>query len=87
MAAPGFGHHVAVARLPREGGSTMSDSPLEPHPQDDDRINVLVESELVYWTREFRVTRAQLAAAIEQVGPRVGDLRRVLGPTTRQEPG
>jgi hypothetical protein len=64
----------------------MSDNPLEPNPQDHDRINVLVESELVYWTREFNVTREQLAAAIEQVGPRIPDLRRVLGPTMHVEP-
>lgn len=64
----------------------MSDSPLEPNPQDDDRINVLVESELVYWTDEFKVTREPLAAAIEQVGPRVPDLRRVPGPTPHTEP-
>lgn len=57
----------------------MSDNVLEPGPKDYDRINVLVEAELEYWTRQFRVTRAQLAAAIEQVGPAIPDLRRVLG--------
>ena len=57
----------------------MSENVLEPNPQDYDRINVLVESELEYWTREFHVTREQLAAAIEQVGPRIPDLRKVLG--------
>lgn len=65
----------------------MSDNPLEPNPQDDDRINVLVDSDLAYWTREFKVSREQLAAAIEQVGPRIADLRRVLGPTARAETG
>lgn len=64
----------------------MSDSPLEPNPQDDDRINVLVEPELVYWTNEFKITREPLAAAIEQVGRRVPDLRRVLGLTAHAEP-
>ncbi len=64
----------------------MSDSPLEPNPHDHDRINVLVESELVYWTREFGVSREQLAAAIQQVGPAIPDLRRVLGPTRHVEP-
>lgn len=57
----------------------MSDNVLEPNPQDYDRINVLVESELAYWTTQFGVTREQLAAAIEQVGPAIPDLRRVLG--------
>ncbi len=57
----------------------MSDNVLEPGPQDYDRINVLVEDELVYWTRQFGVSREQLAQAIQDVGPRIPDLRRVLG--------
>ncbi|SHG60050.1 DUF3606 domain-containing protein [Massilia sp. CF038] len=57
----------------------MSESVLEPGPQDYDRINVLVEAELVYWTKAFGVTRERLAAAIQEVGPRIPDLSRVLG--------
>ena len=57
----------------------MSDNVLEPGPQDYDRINVLVEAELEYWTKQFGVSREQLAAAIEQNGPRIADLRKVLG--------
>jgi len=57
----------------------VSDNVLEPGPQDYDRINVLVEAELEYWTKQFRVSREQLAAAIEQSGPRIADLRKVLG--------
>ena len=57
----------------------MSENVLEPGPQDYDRINVLVEAELAYWTRQFGVSREQLAAAINQVGPAIADLRRVLG--------
>jgi hypothetical protein len=57
----------------------VSESVLEPGPQDYDRINVLVEAELAYWTKAFGVTREQLAAAIQQVGPRIPDLRKVLG--------
>ncbi|MFB9243651.1 DUF3606 domain-containing protein [Massilia antarctica] len=57
----------------------MSDNPLEPNPQDYDRINVNVEAELAYWAAQFGVTRARLAEAIEQVGPRVVDLQRFLG--------
>ncbi len=57
----------------------MSDNVLEPGPQDYDRINVNVEAELVYWTREFQVSREQLAMAIQEVGPRIPDLRRKLG--------
>jgi len=57
----------------------MSDNPLEPGPQDYDRVNVLVEAELDYWSKSFGVTRARLAEAIAQVGPAITDLRRVLG--------
>ena len=57
----------------------MSENVLEPGPQDYDRINVLVEAELVYWTAQFGVTRERLAEAIQQVGPAIPDLRRVLG--------
>ncbi len=57
----------------------MSDNPLEPGPQDDDVINVLVESELDYWTGHFGVPRQRLAEAIQAVGPRIGDLRKALG--------
>ena len=57
----------------------MSDNLLEPGPQDYDRINVLVEAELIYWTEQFGVSRQRLAQAIQEVGPRIADLRRVLG--------
>jgi hypothetical protein len=65
--------------LRQTGETTVSDNVLEPGPQNYDRINVLVEAELVYWTRQFGVTREQLAQAIQDVGPRIPDLRRVLG--------
>ena len=57
----------------------VSDNPLEPGPQNSDIINVLVESELDYWTRHFGVPRQRLAEAIQAVGPRIADLRKVLG--------
>jgi ribosomal protein S6E (S10) len=57
----------------------MSDNPLEPGPQDYDRINVLVESEVAYWSKELGVSREQLARAIEEVGERVVDVKRQLG--------
>lgn len=56
----------------------MSDNPLEPGPQDYDRINVLVESELAYWSKEFGVSRERLAQAIQEVGERVPDVRKRL---------
>lgn len=57
----------------------MSDNPLEPGPQDYDRVNVNVESEIDYWSRELGISRARLAEVIEEVGPRVADIRRRLG--------
>jgi hypothetical protein len=57
----------------------MSDYAREPGEHDYDRINVLVEDELSYWTSQFGVTREQLAQAIQDVGPRIYDLRKVLG--------
>lgn len=77
---------VQRTTAPTRKETTVSDSPLEPNPQDYDRINVNVEAELVYWTKEFQCSRAQLAAAIQQVGPRIPDLRGVLGPTLHHEP-
>jgi hypothetical protein len=59
----------------------MSDNPLEPGPQDYDRINVNVESEIEYWSKELGVSRERLARAIEAVGEKVGDVRRQLGLT------
>jgi hypothetical protein len=57
----------------------MSDYAHEPGERDYDRINVMVEDELSYWTRQFGVTRERLAQAIQDVGPRIYDLRKVLG--------
>jgi hypothetical protein len=62
-------------------GNAMSDNPLEPGPQDYDRINVNVESEVEYWSKELGVSRERLARAIEAVGEKVGDVRRQLGLT------
>jgi hypothetical protein len=61
----------------------MSDNPLEPGPQDYDRINVLVESDVAYWSKELGVSREQLARAIEEVGERVVDVKRQLGLSAR----
>jgi len=56
----------------------MSDNPLEPHPQPYERINVLVDSELDYWTKQLNVTRPVLARVIEEVGEKVEDVKRKL---------
>lgn len=57
----------------------MSENPLEPGPQDYDRINVNVESELAYWSKEFGVSRERLAKVIEEVGPGVPEVKKKLG--------
>ncbi|MDB5962841.1 MAG: hypothetical protein JWP59_4135 [Massilia sp.] len=56
----------------------MADNPLEPDPQPYDRINVMVESDIVYWTKELNVSRALLARVIEEVGEKVEDVKRKL---------
>ena len=66
-------------RLTQPEEAIVSDNPLEPGPQDYDRINVNVESEIEYWSRELGISRARLAELIEEVGPRVLDIRRKLG--------
>lgn len=57
----------------------MSENPLEPGPQDYDRINVNVESELAYWSKELGVPRERLAKVIEEVGPGVPEVKKKLG--------
>jgi hypothetical protein len=56
----------------------MSAYARKPAEHDYDRVNVMVEDELAYWTSQFGVTREQLAQAIQDVGPRLYDLRKVL---------
>ena len=68
----------------------MEDNPLAPGPQDQDRINVALESDVVYWTRKLGVSRELLTLAIGHVGPRAGDVARYLQrrapPTARGAP-
>jgi hypothetical protein len=68
-----------------EQENTVADNVLEANRQEHDRFNVNVEAEPVYWTREFQCSREQLAMAIQQLGRRVPDLRRVLGPNPHHE--
>ena len=56
----------------------MLNNPLEPNPQPYERINVLVDSEIDYWTKELNVTRPVLARVIEEVGEKVDDVKRRL---------
>ncbi len=55
-----------------------TDNPLEPGPQDYDRVNVMSESDLTHWTRELGVPRERLAAVIQEVGPRLPDILKRL---------
>lgn len=43
------------------------------------QINVSVEYELQYWSRALRVSRSDLVAAVEAVGPSARAVSRVLG--------
>jgi hypothetical protein len=50
VACSRFRRTCATAFVPT-GETIVSDNPLAPGPQNTDVINVLVEAELVYWTK------------------------------------
>jgi hypothetical protein len=43
--------------------------------QDRDRVDVSAEHECQFWLKRFRVTFAELTAAVRDVGSRVSDLK------------
>ena len=45
----------------------------------DPRINIEEEQELSYWCDKLAVSRDELRAAVERVGPQVSDVRLRLG--------
>jgi hypothetical protein len=47
-------------------------------PRDRERISVIEEWELRYWTDKFGVTERELRDAVDEVGPMVKDLARYL---------
>lgn len=47
----------------------MADNLKDRGPPDRSRINVHEDWDLVYWTKEFGVSPAQLKAAVDKVGP------------------
>jgi len=57
----------------------MADDKSKRDYRDRDRINRHEAYEVEYWTKELGVTKAQLLAAIDAVGPMVKDVRRHLG--------
>jgi hypothetical protein len=46
----------------------MADDKTKTSPQDSSRINVHESYEVEYWSKKFRVTPAQLKAAVAKVG-------------------
>lgn len=57
----------------------MTDDKSKTGKPDRDRINRNETYEVEYWTKELGVSKAQLLAAIDAVGPMVTDVRRKLG--------
>ncbi|WP_081169986.1 DUF3606 domain-containing protein [Niastella populi] len=46
--------------------------------QDDIQINIFHEHEVTYWAKELNISPEQLKKAVDQVGPRVDDVKKVL---------
>jgi hypothetical protein len=59
-------------------GKIMADDDTDRGPTNGACIKIEEEYEIVFWTRELGVSRLQLARAIEQVGPGVAAVRRLL---------
>ena len=64
----------------------LAGAPPGAHPDDRARsesapkqINVALEYELQYWTRALRVSRADLVAAVQAVGPSARAVSKALG--------
>ena len=56
----------------------MADDRTKTGKADDARINVEEAHELPYWSQKFGVTRDELRAAVDSVGPMVKDVQRIL---------
>jgi len=50
--------------------------------QDRSRVNINEKWEVEYWTKKWGVTRAQLVAAVKEVGVSVAALAKKLGKKT-----
>ncbi len=57
----------------------MSDDPNKLGQADRVRVNVHEQHEVEYWTKKWDVTREQLEAAVEKVGPMMRDVAKELG--------
>jgi Protein of unknown function (DUF3606) len=56
----------------------MADDRKQTGRQDDNRINVDQDHELVYWSEKFGVSRDELRKAVQAAGPMVKDVQRHL---------
>ncbi len=57
----------------------MADDRPKRGAQDRDRININEDYEVQYWSRRFGVSRDELVAAVDAVGPMVTDVAQRLG--------
>ena len=48
-------------------------------PQDNTRINIHEDHELLYWAKKFGVSQEELVAAVDAVGPITSDVANRLG--------
>ncbi len=48
-------------------------------PADRERIDIAQANEITYWTGVLNVTKEQLVAAVQAVGPALMDVKRQLG--------
>jgi hypothetical protein len=56
----------------------MSDNFEKPTPSDPKRININEESELNWWSNEFKVSKEQIKEAVDSVGAFPGAVRYYL---------
>ena len=56
----------------------MSDDKSKTGPADRTRINLSEDYEVRYWAETFGVSKLELQAAVEKVGPMVEDVRQFL---------
>lgn len=52
--------------------------------QDDLRVNVNQEQEVLYWSRTLMITPAKLKEVVAKVGPMVADIQRAIARVRRR---
>jgi hypothetical protein len=58
---------------------------METRPRNPHEIDIASSDDLLYWSNQFRIGTQDLVDAVQQVGPKVEDIRRHLL-QTRQPP-